>query len=142
MHNLVQDDDALAFSSFQPRWRALDSHKAVNCFCANKAASDFSLASSHPQAVPCQHAADDPKPQLLEALVHRTIGLQSSSGGTESQSQLQGGQDVEAEANPSIKCQYRGGPTIYAAKKIAIKPRAAFKTPARTAISPLSTFFS
>ncbi|GER53227.1 alanine--tRNA ligase [Striga asiatica] len=48
--------------------------------------------------------------------------------GTESQSQLQGGQvaEAEAEANPSIKCQYRGGPTMYAAKQIAIKPRAAF----------------
>lgn len=58
--------------------------------------------------------------------------------GKESHSQLQGGQEAEAEAEarPSIKCQYRGGPTMYAARQIAINPRTAFKTPVLTAISP------
>lgn len=57
--------------------------------------------------------------------------------GKESHSQLQEGQEAaEAEAKPSIKCQYRGGPTMYAAKQIASNPITVFKTPVLTAIFP------
>lgn len=53
--------------------------------------------------------------------------------GSELQSQLQGGQVVTEEerltaAKPSIKCQYKGGPKIYAAKLIAIRASTDFNT--------------
>lgn len=57
---------------------------------------------------------------------------------SESQSQMHGAQEEEerlTEANPSTKCQYRGGPIMYPAKHTAIIPSPAFKTLGFTAIS-------